>query len=716
MSFFNADIRVTGSDGLILKDLTTNATTPNDGFGTVYLNDGTLYIRTSNGVDTSLSGGGGGGGGVSLTGSTDNTICTVTGTDAIAGEANLTFDGNILDITGYIKQSKGFTTLTATTTTFTDNDITDLLCTFSVPVSAIITEINYLVTKTPYIYESNMWKLLSASSGALNLSGGIYRRSDELNLSNTSNSASTIQSGGNLVSPISSSWDTSTFVIGSNGKFNPNLSTSAYNNSYLTTDYYFTIQAASGNEYANLGGDQATKSGLTFTASTDIWETSGYSHGLSVNDEVQFTVSGGGASGYSTATTYYVTIIPSTTSSVGGDWSWSSSDIEWTTSVDHNLSTGDTVVFATGDSTLTSFSTGVTYYAIVYTSTTLGLADSAANAESGIYIYDSLDSTSAWTVTETTISDTQFKLSSTIGGSVVDGTSDSSGSWSALSVSNNIVSATFLASTDIWTSTTAHGLSVDSEIELIVSGSGAAGYSINTDYFVTAIPNDIVSVGGDWTYDGSYWSTSSDHGLTMGDEVVFTTNGGGLTAYTTGVTYYAVYYSNTTLGLSDTYENALAYSTIPEINSSSSAWAVDISTPSTTQFKLSSTRGGSVIDGTTDSSSAWEVKIIDSLGGRWTFDYTGGTSENLWTTTSLTGLSVTDKIRFIVSGGGASGYSSYTDYYVVSINSTSTNDTIQLSSTESGTVVSGSSDSTSYWQAELVPNNEVKLALTYLLM
>ena len=56
MSFFNADIRVTGSDGLILKDLTTNATTPNDGFGTVYLNDGTLYIRTSNGIDTSLSG------------------------------------------------------------------------------------------------------------------------------------------------------------------------------------------------------------------------------------------------------------------------------------------------------------------------------------------------------------------------------------------------------------------------------------------------------------------------------------------------------------------------------------------------------------------------------------------------------------------------------------------------------------------------------------
>ena len=32
-----------------------------------------------------------------LTGSTDNTICTVTGANAIAGEANLTFTGTTLD-------------------------------------------------------------------------------------------------------------------------------------------------------------------------------------------------------------------------------------------------------------------------------------------------------------------------------------------------------------------------------------------------------------------------------------------------------------------------------------------------------------------------------------------------------------------------------------------------------------------------------------------
>ena len=38
-----------------------------------------------------------------LTGSTDNTICTVTGANAIQGEANLTFDGSTLDVNGVVE-------------------------------------------------------------------------------------------------------------------------------------------------------------------------------------------------------------------------------------------------------------------------------------------------------------------------------------------------------------------------------------------------------------------------------------------------------------------------------------------------------------------------------------------------------------------------------------------------------------------------------------
>jgi hypothetical protein len=40
------------------------------------------------------------GGGVTLSGSTNNTISTVTGANALQGEANLTFDGTLLTVTG----------------------------------------------------------------------------------------------------------------------------------------------------------------------------------------------------------------------------------------------------------------------------------------------------------------------------------------------------------------------------------------------------------------------------------------------------------------------------------------------------------------------------------------------------------------------------------------------------------------------------------------
>ena len=38
--------------------------------------------------------------GTALSGSTNNTVCTVTGANAITGESNLTFDGSLLDVSG----------------------------------------------------------------------------------------------------------------------------------------------------------------------------------------------------------------------------------------------------------------------------------------------------------------------------------------------------------------------------------------------------------------------------------------------------------------------------------------------------------------------------------------------------------------------------------------------------------------------------------------
>ena len=66
--------------------------------------DKTITIAGGTGITTALSGDTLTitNSGVSLSGSTNNTIATVTGTDALNGEANLTFDGSTLAVTGNI--------------------------------------------------------------------------------------------------------------------------------------------------------------------------------------------------------------------------------------------------------------------------------------------------------------------------------------------------------------------------------------------------------------------------------------------------------------------------------------------------------------------------------------------------------------------------------------------------------------------------------------
>ena len=91
----------------------------------------------------------------------------------------------------------------------------------------------------------------------------------------------------------------------------------------------------------------------------------------------------------------------------------------------------------------------------------------------------------------------------------------------------------------------------------------------------------------------------------------------------------------------------------------------------------------------------------------------GGAAEDLWTTSAAHGLSVGDKIQFVKSGGGATGYSIDTDYYVVAVPSSTT---VQLSASSGGSVVAGSSDSSDNWYAVNTDKNEFKMALTYLLM
>ena len=86
-----------------------------------------------------------------------------------------------------------------------------------------------------------------------------------------------------------------------------------------------------------------------------------------------------------------------------------------------------------------------------------------------------------------------------------------------------------------------------------------------------------------------------------------------------------------------------------------------------------------------------------AIGANWTFDFTGGASEDLWTTSTAHGLSVDDAINFTTDGGGAPEYAANTRYWVVAVPSTTT---LQLSATKGGAVLEGTADSSGNWAAE----------------
>ena len=98
------------SDGDITVDISTH-----DGTAGGLKLGGTLVTATAAELnlldgETSLAG-------VTLSGSTNNTVATVTGSNALAGEANLTFDGSALAVTGTVTATSTIqgTTITATT-------------------------------------------------------------------------------------------------------------------------------------------------------------------------------------------------------------------------------------------------------------------------------------------------------------------------------------------------------------------------------------------------------------------------------------------------------------------------------------------------------------------------------------------------------------------------------------------------------------------------
>ena len=86
-----------------------------------------------------------------------------------------------------------------------------------------------------------------------------------------------------------------------------------------------------------------------------------------------------------------------------------------------------------------------------------------------------------------------------------------------------------------------------------------------------------------------------------------------------------------------------------------------------------------------------------AIGGNWTFDFTGGAAEDLWTSSTAHGLSVDDAINFTTDGGGAPEYAVDTRYWVTVVGSTTT---CELSATKGGATLAGTADSSGNWAAE----------------
>ena len=470
-----------------------------------------MTITTDASSDTITFASSGGGGGISFDGSTANGLLTYKDADEASVESNLTFDGSILDITGYIKQSKGFTTLTSTTSAYTNSGVKYLVCSFSVPSGGLLTELTWLVTKPVYIVKDSQWGTLSSVTGSLTLAGGTALLGDQLNLTNSyGTSATSINSYGNLVSALSGGnnyWSRSTFTTGSSGSFIfskiTNPSTSVYNSSASNDTYYFTIAGAYNDSSQNYTGDisgsliSKTYSNIAFTASGDSWDTNS-DHTLSVGDLIVFTVAGSGTSGYSVDTNYFVQANSGTsTGSIGGTWYYNASYYDFNTDSATGLSVNDTITFDTvgnakdqGDNLL--YNTSTTYY-VIDSGSYIKLSLSEGGSEIlGTGTPHQASSSGSYTVSGNVTDNSIFKLSTSIGGSVVDGTGDSTG-WTAKAYS--IIGANWSfdytggTAEDLWTTSAAHGLSVGDKIQFVRSGGGATGYSIDTDYYVVAVPS-----------------------------------------------------------------------------------------------------------------------------------------------------------------------------------------------------------------------------------
>ena len=227
------------------------------------------------------------------------------------------------------------------------------------------------------------------------------------------------------------------------------------------------------------------------------------------------------------------------------------------------------------------------------------------------------------------------------------------------------------ASEDLWTCGVVHGLAVGDQIYASTAGTGATGYAANTRYFVVSVPLTTTFTisatsggaaiagtgdGTDWIFaevahgSGRMFQKNPKHNRTEIQRVI--------NAVVDEDLQHGIWYRTARTFTPET--GRVHY----ELNAS------DYEVELMYQHDLNSVAVG-------------------------TFTFTD--TDDIWTLTAH-GLSVGDPVRFTTAGTNATGYAANTVYWVISV---PTADTLTLSATEGGSILTGTTNGTG-WVMEQV--------------
>jgi len=234
------------------------------------------------------------------------------------------------------------------------------------------------------------------------------------------------------------------------------------------------------------------------------------------------------------------------------------------------------------------------------------------------------------------------------------------------------------ASEDLWT-LASHGLSVGDEVLFSAVGTGAEPYAVNTSYWVAAVPSS------------STFQLSATKSTTV-LEGTGSDSSGTWTLVTPPYTRTSVFLKNPTFtqveiqrAINETIDQDMQNGIWYRSNRTLT-WATGRNRypANASDYKIE---------------RMYQRDTSSTSIGTSTFLFTGSAVEDEWTTSSAHGLSVGDMVRFSAAGTGADEYAAGIIYWVATVPTTTT---LQLSATESTTVLEGTADSVGTWTMEKV--------------